>query len=277
MTHHEDRFAARDGIGLHEQWWLPKAEAVASVVIVHGINEHGGRYARLAEDLNRRGYAVYVMDLRGHGRSEGDRAMIWEFDQYLNDVEVLLERVAARQPGKPLFLFGHSMGGAIVALLAITRSPKVQGIVLSAPAVQIAGGVFPILRRLAALVSMLWPTLRVTRMGSRFISRDPAVVESFRNDPLVFHGRFPVRTGAEILRAAKRIQAGASRITLPLLVLHGTGDIVTDPRGSRLLVSRATSTSKTLQLYTGLYHEVLSEPEREQVLADLLEWLDGHR
>jgi alpha-beta hydrolase superfamily lysophospholipase len=277
MAHHEDRFTARDGIALHEQWWLPRQEPVASVVIVHGINEHGGRYAQLAEDLNCRGYAVYVMDLRGHGRSDGERAMIWQFDQYLDDVEVLLERVAARQPGKPIFLFGHSMGGAIVAMLAITRPPKVQGLILSAPAVLIAGGVFPILRRLASLVSILWPTLRVTRMGCRFISRDPAVVEAFRNDPLVFHGRFPVRTGAEILRAAKRIQAGASRINLPLLVLHGTGDIVTDPRGSRLLVTRAASSSKTLQLYTGLYHEVLSEPEREQVLADVLEWLDAHR
>ena len=114
-------------------------------------------------------------------------------------------------------------------------------------------------------------------MGCGHISRDPAVVEAFRNDPLVFHGRFPVRTGAEILRAAKRIQAGANRLALPLLVLHGTGDVVTDPRGSRLLVARAGSANKTLRLYSGLYHEVFSEPEREQVVADLLAWLDGHR
>ena len=192
-------------------------------------------------------------------------------------MEVLIERVAARQPGKPLFLFGHSMGGAIVALLAITRPPQVRGLVLSAPAVLIAGGVFPVLRRLASLVSAVWPTLRLVRMGCRFISRDPAVVEDFRNDPLVFHGRFPVRTGAEILRAAKRIQFGADRLALPLLVLHGTSDIVTDPKGSRLLVARARSADKTLRLYTGLYHEVLSEPEREQVVADLLAWLDDHR
>jgi acylglycerol lipase len=114
------------------------------------------------------------------------------------------------------------------------------------------------------------------RLGCGHISRDPAVVEAFRNDPLVFHGRFPVRTGAEILRAAKRIQTGVSRLGLPLLVLHGTGDVVTDPRGSRLLVARAGSANKTLRLYTGLYHEVFSEPEREQVVADLVAWVDGH-
>ena len=169
------------------------------------------------------------------------------------------------------------MGGAVAALLAITRPPKIRGLILSAPAVLVAGGVFPVLRRLAAVASVVWPTLRLVRMGCRFISRDPAVVEAFRNDPLVFHGRFPVRTGAEILRAAKRIQLGMHDLQLPLLILHGTGDFVTDPKGSRLLAAHAGSTDKTLRLYTGLYHEVLSEPEREQVLADLLTWMDAHQ
>ena len=277
MPHHEDRFTARDGLGLYEQSWLPDRDPVAAVVVVHGINEHGGRYAKLADDLNRHGYAVYAMDLRGHGRSEGPRALIRTLDEYLDDVELLLKRVAIRQPGKPVFLFGHSMGGAIVALLGIVRPPPVRGLILSAPAVLVAGGGVPVLRRLAAMASMVWPTLRLVRMGCSRISRDPAVVEAFRNDPLVFHGRFPVRTGAEILRAAQRIQAGANRLTLPLLVLHGTGDAVTEPRGSRLLVARAGSANKTLRLYSGLYHEVLSEPEREQVVADLVAWLDGHR
>lgn len=276
MPHHENRFTARDGLQLYEQSWLPNREPRAVVVIIHGINEHSGRYAQLAANLNRHGYAVYTMDLRGHGRSAGPRALVRSFDDYLDDVEVLLERVADREPNKPIFLFGHSMGGAIVARLGITRPPKVRGLILSAPAVLIAGGVFPLLRRLAWLASIVWPTLRVTRMGCRFISRDPAVVEAFRNDPLVFHGRFPVRTGAEILANAKHLQTNASRLRLPLLIFHGTGDFVTDPQGSRLLASRAASSDKTLRLYEGFYHEVFSEPEREQVVADLLAWLDGH-
>jgi acylglycerol lipase len=277
MSHGEDRFTARDGLSLYEQWWIPEREPQAVVVVVHGVCEHSGRYARLADDLNRHGYAVYAMDLRGHGRSDGDRVLVRSFDQYLDDVELLLERVAARQSGKPLFLLGHSMGGAIVALLGITRPPNVRGLILSAPATLIAGHVFPVLRRLAWYVGKVWPTLRLVRVGYRFISRDPAVVESFEKDPQVFHGRFPARTGAEILCAADRIQAGAGRLTLPLLVLHGTGDFVTDPKGSRALVAHARSTDKTLRLYTGLYHEIFSEPEREQVVADLLAWLDGHR
>jgi acylglycerol lipase len=169
------------------------------------------------------------------------------------------------------------MGGAIVARLGIERPPKVRGLILSAPAVCVGGHVFPVLRHLASVASWLWPTLRLTRMGCSFISRDPAVVADFKNDPLVFHDCFPVRTGNEILRSAKQIQNGARQIKLPLLVLHGTGDIVTDPRGSRLLVSRASSSSKTLQLYTGLYHDLFHEPERDQVIADLVAWIEEHR
>jgi alpha-beta hydrolase superfamily lysophospholipase len=277
MSHHEDRFIARDGIRLYEQWWLPGSEPLGVVVVVHGLSEHGGRYAQLADDLNRRGYAVHAMDLRGHGQSDGARGMILAFDEYLDDVEMLLARVADRYPDKPVFLFGHSMGGAIAALLGIVRPPNVRGLILSAPAIQIGDKVFPVLRYLAAFVSRFLPTLRFVRVGCRFISRDPAVVQAFRDDPLVFHGRLPVRTGAEILRAAKRIQSDANRLALPLLVLHGTGDFATDQAGSRLLVARAASTDKTLRLYEGLYHEVFSEPERDQVAADLLAWLDGRR
>ena len=277
MSHHEDRFIARDGLRLYEQWWLPDAEPAAAVVVVHGINEHSGRYARLADDLNRRGYAVYAMDLRGHGRSEGARVLVRSFDEYLDDVEMLLDCVAGRQPGKPLFLLGHSMGGAIVALLGILRPPKVRGLVLSGPSVVVGGGVFPVLRRLAALVSAVWPTLRLVRLGCWYISRDPAVVEAFKNDPLVFHDRFPVRTGAEILRAAKRIQMNMEQLRLPLLILQGGKDFVTDAEGARLLAARAGSTDKTLRLYPGLYHEVFSEPEREQVVADMLAWLDARK
>jgi alpha-beta hydrolase superfamily lysophospholipase len=277
MRHDEHFFAARDGLRLYAQWWLPEDEPTAVVAVVHGIMEHGGRYAKLAEDLTRHGYAVCALDLYGHGRSDGDRVMVRAFDDYLINVELFLEQVEKRLPNKPVFLFGHSMGGAIVALLGILRPPNVRGLVLSAPPVIVGGAVFPVLRHLAAIVSRIWPSLRLTRLGSRFISRDPAVVEAFRNDPLVYHGRFPVRTGAEVLQAAKRIQAGAQKMELPLLVLHGTGDIVTDHQGSRLLVARAASADKTLRLYDGFYHEVLSEPERDQVMADLLAWLDAHR
>jgi predicted alpha/beta-fold hydrolase len=134
MMHAETHFSAADGLSLYEQCWLPDGPAQAVVVMVHGVNEHSGRYARLASDLNRQGYAVYMMDLRGHGRSDGARVMVRSFDDYLADVELLLQRVAEREAGKPIFLLGHSMGGAIVALLSIERPPEVRGVILSSPA-----------------------------------------------------------------------------------------------------------------------------------------------
>jgi len=277
MAHEEDRFETHDGLRLCENRWLPESDPSAVVVVVHGIIEHSGRYAPTALELNRHGYAVYAMDLRGHGKSEGERVFIRSFDEYLDDLERFLDRVRAREPDKPTFLFGHSMGGAIVTLLAATRRPDVRGLVLSAPALQIAGGLFPVLRRLAAFFSLVLPRLRLVQMGFRMLSRDPEVVAQFKSDPLVFHGRFPVRTGAEILHAVRRIQGQMESVGLPLLILHGTGDLVTDPEGSRRLHARAGSTDKTLKLYAGLYHDLLHEPEKEQVAADLIEWLRARK
>lgn len=256
------------------QRWLPAGEVRAAVALVHGVNEHGGRYARLAEELNRHGIAVHAIDLRGFGRSEGERGLVLRFDVFLDDVELLLARTAAAHPGKPLFLLGHSMGGEIAAWLAIARQPKIDGLILSAPALLVGGKVFPILRHLAAFFSRVLPRLRLRRMGTRFMSRDPQVIRDFKDDPLVYHGKFPVRTGAEILRVLKQIRRRMEAVRVPLLIMHGARDFVTDPAGSRELYARAASTDKTLHLYPGLFHEIFNEPEREQVVGDLVEWIE---
>jgi len=273
MPESENRFAAFDGLELYQRCWLPPGEPSGVVVLVHGFTDHSGRYASIAGQLNRLGYAVYAMDLRGHGRSAGDRAFVRSFDEYLADVELYLDRVRAQQPGKPLFLFGYSMGGAIVALLAIFGRAEVGGLILCAPALAAGQQVFPWLRHLAPLCSLLFPRLRLVRLGTSVLSRDPQTVADFNKDPLVFHGRFPVRTGAEMLRAMEQIRREMEKVTLPLLILHGTGDAAADPQGSRDLHARAASTDKTLRLYDGLYHDLLNEPEKEQVRGDLFAWL----
>jgi acylglycerol lipase len=275
MTHSENYFLGHDRLNLYRQCWLPESDCRGVLIIVHGFNEHSGRYARLAVDLNRQGYAVYSMDLRGHGKSDGPHAWIASFDEFLDDIEILIEHVMREQPGKPVFLFGHSLGGLIVAWMAITRPPQVRGLVFSGAGIVVGEKVFPILRRIAPFMSSIWPRLRLVRMGCRYISRDPRVVEDFKNDPLVFHGRFPVRTGAEILRVAKQVQHRWEEIRLPLLVMHGTDDFAADPEGSRRLHAQASSIDKTLRLYDGLYHEILSEPERDQVVKDLIDWLNA--
>jgi acylglycerol lipase len=273
MSECQSSFGTFDGLRLGERSWLPPQQACGAVVVLHGFTEHGGRYAPLAEQLCGCGYAVYAPDLRGHGRSEGSRAWIRSFDEYLADVEVYLERIRARQPGRPLFLFGHSMGGTISTLLAVLGRLEVRGLILSAPGVVLGDGVFPWFRRVAPVFGRLFPRLRLFRLGSRMLSRDPRVVEDFRKDPLVYHGRFAVGTGVQILRALGQIADGMERVTVPLLILHGTGDAVTEVEGSRQLCARAASADKTLKLYEGLYHDLLNEPEKESVRADVIEWI----
>jgi alpha-beta hydrolase superfamily lysophospholipase len=192
---------------------------------------------------------------------------------YLDDVMVFLRYLRGRQPGQPLFLFGHSMGGLIVAWLAVRRDPDVCGLIFSAAAFCVSNQVAPWLQLLAVPASWLLPRMRVVKVRAPALSRDPQAVAQFNSDPLVYHGRMPNRTGAEILRAARRIQGRFESIRLPFLALHGTADVITDPEGSRQVYQRAASTDKTLKLYQGLYHDLFHEPERDRIVADLLDWL----
>ncbi len=274
MSYSQESISSKNGLKLFLQQWLPEGEVRAAVALVHGVNEHGGRYARLAGELNEHGIAVHAIDLRGFGRSDGERGLVLRFDEFLDDVEYLLSRTAAEHPGKPLFLLGHSMGGEIATWMVIARQPKIEGLILSAPALSIGGKVFPVLRHLATFFSGIFPRMRLRRMGTWFMSRDPQVIADFNRDPLVFHGKFAVRTGAEILRVVKLIRRRMEEVRLPLLIMHGTRDFVTDPAGSRELYARASSTDKTLHLYPGLFHEIFNEPEREQVVEDLIGWIE---
>lgn len=273
MTEHERRFSGREGLACCYRVWLPDQAPKAALALFHGVCEHSGRYRALAEELTRHDYAVYAPDLRGHGRSDGERILIRQFDQHLDDAEQLLCEVRAQHPGCPVFVLGHSMGGAIAARLAIRRRPPICGLILSAAPVRVAGHMFPVLRHLAGVASYLFPRLRLIRVGSSRLSRDPAVIADFRQDPLVYNGKFPVRTGAEILRAARELHRELDALELPVLILHGTGDWITDPRGSRELYEQARSTDKTLKLYDGLYHDLFHEPEWREVTADVIRWL----
>ena len=277
MRHDESHFEGHDGLKLYRQCWTPEDGPAGVVIVVHGFTEHSGRYAELAAALVRHGYAVHAADLRGHGRSEGDRVWVGSFDEFAADLEALVELARRDQPGHPVLLFGHSMGAAIVARFVQTRRPEVNAVALSAPPVRVGRHVFPILQRMASLVGRWFPRLRVVRLGSSWISRDPQAVADFRSDPLVFHDRFPARTGSEILRAGPRILAEAGAIRSPLLILQGTGDRIVDPGGSRQLLAAAGSQDKTLKLYDGFYHDLLHELQRQQVTADLVEWFDGRR
>lgn len=273
-------FTTEDGLKLVVRSWKPDSTTSTQssvVVIVHGYAEHCGRYAPLAANFATAGHIVFGYDQRGFGLSEGPRAYTSSFDAYLDDLGLFLSYVRGKYPDYPLFLFGHSMGGAVVALYGIERDVSahdVSGAVLSSPALKTNEA--PLLQKLSALMGRLLPHLRTIPLNIEFLSQDTSVIEAVRTDPLYYHGRILARTGAEILRAMQRIQDGAHRFTLPFLVFHGTADHLTDPDGSRSFHNHAGSDDKTLRLFDGLYHETFNEPEKDNVRGLILSWLKTH-
>jgi alpha-beta hydrolase superfamily lysophospholipase len=273
MNHYEGYFAGHDNLPLFEQAWLPVGPPQATIVHVHGLIEHSGRHAEMAQAMTGEGYAVHAMDLRGHGRSEGPRCDVRSFDDYLLDLDVFFRRVMDRRVDGPVFLMGNSMGGLIATLWAIRRKPNLAGLILSGPLLALSDEIAPRLRHLAPVVSCLWPTLRVVRVPIHLLSRNPQAVETYRNDPHFFSRPITSRAGAEVLAALGHLPREAPSLDLPLLILHGGADRVCSAAGSSMLYEKAASKDKTLRIYEGLYHEVFDEPERAEVLADLAVWL----
>ncbi|MCP2290670.1 alpha/beta hydrolase [Nocardia amikacinitolerans] len=275
MTRTED--GDFEGTGSRIAWraWLPETTTKAVIVLVHGIAEHSGRYAHVGKRLAEAGFAVYALDHLGHGKSAGSKANIGSMEGSADNVEGMLDIAAREHPGVPKFLLAHSMGSLIVLYLA-TRAPiDVAGIVLSAPPLDIEVG-NPVQRLLAPVLSKLTPNLGVLKLDSSMISRDPAVVAAYDADPLVYRGKLPARTGTEILNATETVKRRLDKVTVPLLVLHGTADALAAPSSSDLIERDAGSKDLTVIRYEGLYHEVFNEPEQDRVLIDVVAWLEAH-
>jgi acylglycerol lipase len=261
-----------DATRLFWQAWAPDVAASGAVVLVHGAAEHGGRYAYVAERLVSEGYAAYALDHRGHGHSYGPRALISRFDHLVEDLGLFVTRVRNEHGGRAPFLVGHSLGGAVALRFAIGHGDDIAGLAVSGPAV--ATEAIPIaVKGATAVLSVLAPRLPVLKIEADAISRDAEVVRAYQRDPLNYNGKLPARTLAEILRCMDWLPRRASALRTPLLLLHGSDDRLCPPEGSRMVHSLATSPDKTLKIYDGLYHEVFNEPERAQVVGDLVEWI----
>lgn len=274
LVHAEARLKTADGLELLVQSWRPGGQTRGTLVLVHGLKDYSDRYAELAAAAVARGYAVHAFDLRGHGDSQGDRVWVDRFGEYVDDLGRVVARVQAEEQGKPLFLLGHSMGGAIVTLYAATQKPKLAGLITSAGALErdAPAGLVGVVK----FFSVVAPRLAVFELDDAKFSRDPKVVDSMRNDPLIFDGKGPARTASELLGAIETLREQAGQLTVPLLSLHGTEDRVTPPTGSAWLVEHAGSQDKTLHQFPGLVHDLLHEPERAQVVEVILSWLDAH-
>ncbi|NUP12461.1 MAG: alpha/beta hydrolase [Polyangiaceae bacterium] len=271
----EEHWLEADGLRLYVRHFAAKNPR-ATIAIVHGFGEHGGRYVHVAEALEARGFDVWIVDLRGHGRSEGPRAYVESMDEFVRDVRAYLAFVRERADKVPLFLLGHSLGGCISTLYTLRERPALAGLVLSSPALKLGADFSPAKIAAGRLLGKFVPKLPIEKLSSSSVSRDPAVVRAYERDPLVYHGWVRTGFGLAFIHATEEIERRMEEVEVPLLVLQGSEDKLVNPNGGKDLYRRARSSDKHLEVYEGLYHEVFNEPEKERVLADLARWLDAH-
>jgi acylglycerol lipase len=276
MKHQEGFFMGARRTALYYQGWLPEGEIRAVLLVVHGLAEHSGRYMNLVDRFVPLGYAVYGIDHIGHGRSEGLRLFVDRFVDYTEPLATYADMVRCWQPDRPVFLVGHSMGGLIGALHLIDHQEELAGAILSGPAVKAPGNLPKVVILIGQVFSALLPRVGLVPLEAEGVSRDPAVVKAYQDDPLVCRGKMTARLGAELLGAMVRIITEAKRITLPLLILQGGADRLVDPSGAQKLYEKVTSLDKKLIVYEGFYHEVFNEPQHDRVLSDVEQWLEGH-
>jgi alpha-beta hydrolase superfamily lysophospholipase len=275
MQYTEFAFKGQDGTGILIRSWRPDGPVRGTLVIAHGLGEHAGRYGGLVQRCLARGLAVYAPDHRGHGRSGGRRALVGRFAWLVEDLDVVMRRAATEHPGGKRLLFGHSMGGAIALTWTLDHPGQVDGLILSGPAIAPPTAVSALTVLVVRLLSRVLPGMGAIALPPGDISRDPEVVRDYEDDPLVLHGPVPARTLAELLGAMRTLPGRAAALREPVLVLQGTGDRLVMHADVKPVFEALGSADKTVRVYRGLYHEVLHEPEREQVFADLEAWLDA--
>lgn len=272
MKHQEGTFQGSGATTLFYQCWRPDERPKATLLIVHGIGEHSGRYMNLVNYFVPRGYAIYSFDHRGHGRSPGLRGHINKWAELRGDVQNFVQMVATQAAERPLFLFGHSLGGLIVAEYVLHHAEGLHGVLISAPALG-TSGVSPLLVFIANIMSIIRPTFALeTGLDVNGISRETAVVEAYKADPLV-HGKASARLGAEIQKAITWTQTHAHEWSLPLLMWHGEADTLTNPADSHLFFDKITYPIKTYLSYPNGRHESHNDLHRAELFASIDSWL----
>jgi len=268
----ESSFQSDDGLNIFTRSWHPEGRPRGVVMLVHGFNSHSGYYTWVADRLAADGLAVYALDLRGRGKSDGERFYVAKFEDYVNDLAKFIEMVKSREPGLPVYLLGHSAGGVVSCVYALEHQEELAGFICESFAFQVPAPDFAL--AVFKGLSHVAPHAHILRLKNKDFSRDPKAVAAMDQDPLIAHETQPTQTLAEMVRADERLKKGFSTITLPLLILHGTSDKATRPSGSRFFYDNAASTDKTLKLYEGAYHDLLNDTDKTTVMADIKSWID---
>lgn len=270
----ESTFTGAGGLKIFARSWQPEAETRGVVVIVPGFNSHSGQYLWVGEQFAAKGLAAYAIDLRGRGRSEGERFYVEKMEDYTDDVATLVRTAKSENPGVPVFVLGHSAGGVVSCVYALDHQSEIDGLICESFAydLPVPGFVLSLLKGFDHIA----PHAHVYTLKNENFSRDPRVVEAMKNDPLIKDESEATQTAAVMIDAARRLNREFPLIKLPVLILHGTEDKATNPSGSQFFYDTAGSTDKTLKLYEGHYHDLLNDIDKEVVMADINNWLDAH-
>ncbi len=260
------------GLKIAARSWRPEGAVRGVAILVHGFNAHSGYMAWPAEQFASAGFAAYALDLRGRGKSEGERFYVEEFSDYLGDVDKLVEIARAENPGVPVLALGHSAGGVIASSYVFEHQDKIAGLICESFALDV--GLPDAAALLIKGISHIAPHLHLYTLKNEIFSRDPAAVEAMNNDPLIANEKQPAETAAELIKAAERLKENMPRFTVPVFIIHGTDDKATRYQGSQYFYDHAGSADKTLKLYEDGYHDLLNDIIKEEVMADILAWVN---
>ena len=272
MPHFEFEWKTRDGLAIYAHGWKPRTQTKALVCLVHGIGEHSSRYAHVGNFLNQAGYALLAFDHRGHGQSEGRRGHFACCETAMHDIEDHLKQSVKHYPDTPVFLYGHSMGGNLVINYALRYRPQLSGVISTAPMLRLAFKPSKAKELMARCLSHLWPTLSLSNgLDTSDLSRDSEIVKAYDHDSLTHNRVTPCFL--KLIEAGEWALEHASEFSLPLLLMHGGKDCITSPENSRIF-ARDAGDICTLKIWDGLYHEIHNEPEKQEVLKTIVDWLD---
>ena len=269
----EEKVRSAGDVEIHVRAFPPVGRPRAAVVMCHGVNSHGGQYLWPGTQFAAAGLAAFALDLRGRGKSDGARYFVDDVADYVADVASVIALAKSRHPGLPVFLLGHSAGGVVSCSYALDHQAEIAGLVCESFAFKVPApdAALAVIKGL----SRVFPRLPVLKLKNEDFSRDPIAVRILNSDPLTLNEVQPAKTVAALVRANERLRREFPRITLPVLILHGTADRATMASGSQLFFDTAGSKDKTLKLYDGHYHDLLNDVGKEGVMADIATWIDA--
>ncbi|RMG75707.1 MAG: alpha/beta hydrolase [Chloroflexi bacterium] len=272
----EGRFQNTRGQNIYTVRWMPEADPKAIVLLVHGVAEHSGRYQHIADALTQQGYALFALDHFGHGKSDGVRAYVENFNDLVTDLEQYFDQIRQEYPDKKIFVYGHSMGALVGLIFTLKHQADLAGFLSSGTPLMLDTAAPKIIVSLANAISRVVPRLPLIPLNPKQLSHDPALIQAHANDSLIYHRPARVGTVVNIIKSAIQAREKVHTLQLPLFIFHGTADSITPPSGSEFLFKQAGSSDKTLKLYDGMYHETHNELDKATVINDILTWLNAH-